>query len=291
MSQAPASHAVPSHAPSRARPVALDEDEVRPPKRSAQRRKSAGAAPRSSRKSGRAPMSTVFSRLPFAPRLSTGAIVAGAAFAALMTGVVFNALFMQTDKHSAPLFPPAPVESATSAPVRIPLPPARAVEAPAQPVPALRASPLPAPPLPAPRPARGEITGSLGADPFAALMNAPAPERGAKPRLNRPQAAVKPTVAAKPALAVKPHVAAKPHADSNATGAKPSAAPSATKRIAERRGGAKPAQGVASRPVDKVNSASVTGSISDEMRQKLATIGGGAKPVARKPVRAADGEE
>jgi hypothetical protein len=306
MSQAASYQAASSVAPqaaSRGR-VVLDDDEVRPPKRTAKRRKGAGGASRSPRKSGRAPMSSVLSRLPFSQRLSTGAIVAGAAFAALMTGVVFNALFMQTDKHSAPLFPPAPVESATSAPVRIPLPPARAVDAPTQPAPALRASPLPAPPLPAPRPAKGEITGSLGADPFASLMNAPGAERAAKLQTVKPQAlkpqtlkpqapkpqAVKPH-AATPHAAMKPVIAAKPHAEAKATSAKPVSAASATRLIAERRGVAKQAQRGATRPADKVNSASVTGSISDEMRQKLAAIGGGAKPAARKSVRAADGEE
>ena len=67
-----------------------------------------------------------------------GMIVAGASFAAVMTGIVANALILQKGHHPSPLFSPAPAEAA------VPVPPPAPRQALAQPVPAPEA-PAPAP--------------------------------------------------------------------------------------------------------------------------------------------------
>ena len=92
---------------SQARARAFPDDALRAPPREGKRSPS-----RSSRKTV-SPMSRLLAAVPF-PRLSTGAVVGCAAFCALMTGVVVNALYLQTDKHSAPMFPPEAAAGAAS---------------------------------------------------------------------------------------------------------------------------------------------------------------------------------
>ena len=89
-----------------------------------------------------------------------GVIVAGASFAAVMTGIVANALILQKGHHPSPLFSPAATETAQPAPVPLPPPaprqvleqPAAPAEAPA-PAPAAPVEDVPAAPAPTARPA------------------------------------------------------------------------------------------------------------------------------------------
>lgn len=250
-----------------ARGSAYSEDELRAPPREGQRR---ARAPRKRA----SPLSRLAAAAPFR-RLSTGAVIGCAAFCALMTGVVVNALYLQTDKHAAPMFPP---EATASAPANVRRVAARPVEAPA-PAPRPAAAPDPefAPPLPAPRPPQRDITGSLGrqTDGLDALIAGASVKPAPKPAPKKPAAAParsQPTQAVaehRRAAAAKPKaVAAKPAAD------KPQAAH-------------KPAVAAAK---DQRNSAAVTTAISDEMRRKLASIGG-APAKAKAAKAAADDEE
>lgn len=267
---------------SHARAPAYVDDELRAPPREAKR-----GVPRSRKKSGSG-MSRLFNVAPL-PRLSTGAIVGCAAFCALMTGVVVNALYLQTDKHAAPLFLPAAEAAA--------------------PAPAPRAAPIPTPvprpvvtpqTAPAPRAAAREVTGSLGRqfDGLDALLGGAS---AVKPQMAKPEAA-------KPQAAT-PH-ASKPQA-SKPQASKPQASAARsqpTKTVAEARRAAapkpEPAKPAASKPAaskpamvhksahaaparaatDKGNSLAVTERISDEMRRKLAAITG--TPVKTGPVKA-----
>jgi len=245
-----------------ARAFAADDDALRAPSRAGTRARS-----RASRKSV-SRTSRLLAAIPF-PCLSTGAVVGCAAFCALMTGVVVNALFLQTDKHSAPMFPPEAAAASAAPAQRVN---ARAVEAPAPR--AVVAPEIAPPPLPPPRPAAREITGSLARQPDgvdALLAAAPAAKRVARPRAEEAVAARKPVAAAP-------------------TRSQP------TKAVAEHRRAAapKPKSVAAGKPAaakDKSNSAAITHAISDEMRNKLAAISGA--PVKAKPARrvAADDEE
>lgn len=240
-----------------ARGAALPDDDMRAPPR-----------PRRSRSSKKtaAPM-RLLDAVAF-PRLSTSAVVGCAAFCALMTGVVVNALYLQTDKHRAPLFSAADAPAAAAAPVaRLPV---REVEAPLPP-------PRPAiepPATPAPRPASRETTGSLarvGDGVGALLAAAPDTKPSAKPRAAKPGAQA---ARGQPTKSVADHRRA-------AVAAKPKA-------------GAAAVRPVVAAQKDKANPAAVSERISEEMRRKLAAIGvdkgGGAKSRAA-PRAAADDEE
>lgn len=78
-----------------------------------------------------------------------GVIVAGASFAAVMTGIVANALLLQKGHHPSPLFSPAPTEVAAPQPIPVPPPvPRQVVEQPvAEAAPAANDTPA-APPAP-----------------------------------------------------------------------------------------------------------------------------------------------
>ena len=93
-----------------------------------------------------------------------GVIVAGASFAAVMTGIVANALILQKGHHPSPLFSPAPTETAQPAPV--PLPPVvqrQVVEQPAAPA-----------DVPAPAPAAAVEDAPAAQAPVAKPVSAPA---------------------------------------------------------------------------------------------------------------------
>lgn len=83
-----------------------------------------------------------------------GIIVAGATFAAVMTGIVVNAVMFQKGHHPSPLFATPPAQTASAEPERVapptpvPVPIPREVpETPARPAP-LAESPAPSPAVP-----------------------------------------------------------------------------------------------------------------------------------------------
>ena len=125
----------------RARAEAFDHDDgdLRAPPR---RRSPARSASRASRSS---PMSGLSAYLP-RPRFSKAAVIGCAALCALTTGVVVNALYLQTEKHHAPLFTTAEIQAAPTPPARPAALTPRVIEA------APTATPIAAP-EPAPRPA------------------------------------------------------------------------------------------------------------------------------------------
>lgn len=281
-----------SHARARGGASAFDLDDLRAPSRAGGAR-----ARRSSRKNTTSPMSSMIARLP-RPRLSSGTVIACAAFCALMTGVVINALYLQTEKHQAPLFsgPPASFGTRVSAPPAAPL--QREAETPAQtPAPVARPAAEPTP-----RPAPRETTGSLGRplDSIGGLLaGATAATRAAPPRASvATQSASKPAVVAKPSAASKPaaHAPAKtqatakfqpplkaqakmkPQAPKALASSKPQApkAHAAAKPQASTKSAAAP-----SAPRAMANSTATTERISDDMRKKLASISAiPAKPSA-----------
>jgi hypothetical protein len=270
---------MPTHLPtdiptvtSQARARAYVDDELRAPPREGKR-----ARPRSSKKSA-SPMSRLFCvpRL----RLSSGAVIGAAALCALMTGVVVNALFLQTDKHRAPLFP-ASVADAAPAQGRLTVLPHEAQAPTPAPRPALEGAAAPAPlPVPLPRAAR-ETTGSVGrqSDGVAALLNG-SPARAEKPR--EAEQTIRKRVAAKPETTQarsQPTKAVAEHRRAAAVAAKP--------KPAQQASAPKPAAKPVAAAQDKRNSPAVTEKISDEMRRKLAALAGGEKVAAAKPKRAA----
>lgn len=281
-----------SHARARDAAPDLDDGELRAPPR----RRAGGARP-ASRKSRSSAAPGMIARLS-RPRLSKTAVVACAALCALMTGVVVNALYLQTEKHHAPLF--AQIEEITPAPTPLARPaavtPRSAETAPAAPVEVAAPAPTPAP---APRPAPRETTGSLGRqnDAIGALLTGARGARAATQTSGtsgtskasdmarttaRARAAAKPQTAAKPRAPEKIRAAAKPDET-----AKPKAG-AKTQTVAKARAAAKTPPRPASPPV-VANSVATTERISDEMRSKLAAIGAGQpKPrAAAKPVRRA----
>jgi hypothetical protein len=100
-----------------------------------------------------------------------GKIIAGASFAALMTGIALNALVLQKVRHPAPLFgsavhaPTAPVTEARQARATLIAPPAPPLPQPAAGTPDSTHKQAPSPEVPA-SPAR---------DPIAAVLNSDAP--------------------------------------------------------------------------------------------------------------------
>lgn len=165
------------------------------------RRKSKAARrgqPSSSRRPSRSFMTRLVSLAR--PRLSTGAVIACAAFTALMTGVVVNALYLQTGKHQAPLFAradasvarkiapapalaPAAAPAPAPAPAVAPTPPRRSDAGESLLSPRLALEPE-TPPAPPSRPVlRSESTGSVAkketptrrVDAIGALLLASAP--------------------------------------------------------------------------------------------------------------------
>ncbi len=81
-------------------------------------------------------------------------VVACAAFAALMTGIAVNALFLQRDKHPAPIFRTAPVAAPApqaAAPAAAPAPAQQVAHAAPAQGPAVVAPPAQVQPAPAPR--------------------------------------------------------------------------------------------------------------------------------------------
>ena len=291
-----------SHARARGGASAFDPDDLRAPSRAGGAR-----ARRSSRKNATSPMSSMIARLP-RPRLSSGTVIACAAFCALMTGVVVNALYLQTEKHQAPLFsgPPASFGARVSAP-----PVQREAETLAH-TPAPLARPAVEPTAaPMPRPAQRETAGSLGRplDSIGGLLaGATAATRAAPPRATaathsaaKPAAIAKPVGAIKPAGAIKPvaHAPAKtqatakfqPPLKAQAT-MKPQAAP---KAHAAAKPQAPTKSAIAGAPRAKANSTATTERISDDMRKKLASISAipakpGATPKPARNVAAQDDE-
>jgi hypothetical protein len=89
-----------------------------------------------------------------------GVIVAGATFAAVMTGIVANALLLQKGHHPSPLFSPAPPEATAAAPSAptVPLPP---------PAPRQAVAADPAPPAATEPPVQADIAPAPAAAPAA----------------------------------------------------------------------------------------------------------------------------
>lgn len=139
-----------------------------------------------------------FSFTRSAPRFSSVAVASCAAFAALMTGVVVNALFLQHEKHQAPLFASFPAGVTSILP---PARPARAESALATPASAAVSAPAPhALPIEAPAPApRPESEAAVPRKPEARRIDAigallrggaPAATEQASPRLKSAQKAL-----------------------------------------------------------------------------------------------------
>ena len=286
---------MPTHLPtdipavtSQARARAYVDDELRAPPREGKR-----ARPRSSKKSA-SPMSRLFAAVP-RPRFSSGAVIGCAALCALTAGVVVNALFLQTDKHQAPLFP-ATAASASAQQGRLSVLPHEAQAPTPAPRPALEGAVAPAPaPVPLPRAAR-ETTGSVGRrnDGVAALLNGSA-QRAAKPREAAAPRATEETV--KPRAAAKPESAQPRSQPTKAVAELRRAASVATRseakpKPAQQASAPKPAAKPAAASADRRNSAAVTEKISDEMRRKLAALSGEkSAPAKPKPTRAAKAED
>lgn len=196
-------------------------------------RRKSKAARRGDPSSSRRPSRNFMSRLVSLarPRLSTGAVIACAAFCALMTGVVVNALYLQTGKHEAPLFPRAeasaarkiapapavaPAVSPAPAPSVAPTPPRRsdAGESLLSPRLALEPSVAPSPPM---RPSvKSETTGSVAKtdkparrlDEIGALVLASAPPSSKAAGKATAKVESKPSEATSPLLATQKALAA-----------------------------------------------------------------------------------
>lgn len=139
------------------------------------------AAPRARKAGSRSKKEQKRSALGAAILRHPGRMIAGAAFVAALSGIVANALFMQTARHPAPIFSSAP----TPTPSRAAPPRAVAPVPPPRPADAIPPQNIPVPPVQSGAPAEA------GRDQIGALLRNGAPAQSLAPDAARILAAQK----------------------------------------------------------------------------------------------------